>query len=104
MEMEYLLNAFKHHSATARMGISPSKTKVTSALMLREQRQIALFGGTPMQDAEKFKYLGSMIRLLSPAILTILSHRETLLRTKGRVNQAVVRSIRGQYEQPAKLC
>ncbi len=93
------------------MRINASKTKVTSSLVPDEQRQAVLLDGEPLEDADKFKYLGSMFvangqgteeirgrtnlarsefsRLQS----CLWSRREISLRTKGRVYQAVVRSI-----------
>ncbi len=37
-----------------------SKTKVMSALIPGEQRQAVLLDGEPLEDVDKFKYLGSM--------------------------------------------
>ncbi len=36
------------------------KTKVMSALNPDEQRQAVLLDGEPLEDVDKFKYLGSM--------------------------------------------
>ncbi len=76
-----------------------------------EQRQAVLLDGEPLEDVERFKYLGLMfvangqgteeirsrINLARSAFSRLqsrlLSRREISLRTKGRVYQAVVRSI-----------
>ncbi len=93
------------------MRINASKTKVMSALVPDEQRQAVLLDGEPLEDVEKFKYLGSMfvangqgteeirsrINLARSAFSSLQSclwsRREISLRTKGRVYQTVVRSI-----------
>ncbi len=82
-----------------------------SALIPGEQRQAVLLDGEPLEDVDKFKYLGSMfvaneqgteeirsrINLARSAFSRLQSclwsWREISLRTKGRVYQAVVRSI-----------
>ncbi len=76
-----------------------------------EQRQAVLLDGEPLEDVEKFKYLGSMFvangqgtgeiksrinfarSAFSRLQSCLWSRREISLRTKGRVYQAVVRSI-----------
>ncbi len=76
-----------------------------------EQRQAVLLDGEPLEDVDKFKYLGSMfvpngqgteeirsrINLARSAFSRIQSclwsRREISLRTKGRVYQAVVRLV-----------
>ncbi len=93
------------------MRINASKTKVMSALIPGEQRQAVLLDGEPLEDVDKFKYLGSMfiangqgtedirsrINLARSAFSRLQfcfrSRREISLCTKGRVYQAVVRSI-----------
>ncbi len=42
------------------MRINASKTKVMSALISDEQHQSTLLDGEPLEDVDKFKYLGSM--------------------------------------------
>ncbi len=42
------------------MRINASKTKVMSARIPGEQRQAVLLGGEPLEDVDKFKYLGSI--------------------------------------------
>ncbi len=82
-----------------------------SALIPGEQRQAILLDGEPLEDVEKFKYLCSMfvangkgteeirsrINLARSAFSRLQSclwsRREISFRTKGRVYQAVVRSI-----------
>ncbi len=82
-----------------------------SALIPGEQYQAVLLDGEPLEDVDKFKHLGSMfvangqgteeirssINLARPAFSRLQSclwsRREISLRTKGRVYQAVVRSI-----------
>ncbi len=99
-------------SKTSNMRISTSKTKVMSALIPGEQRQFVLLGGKPLEDVDKFKYLGSMLITNGQGTEEIRSRinlarsafsfrlqsclwprREISLRTKTRVYQAVVRSI-----------
>ncbi len=55
-----LLEAVNRHTAAVGMHIYASKTKMMSALIPGEQRQAVLLDGQPLDDAEKFKYLGSM--------------------------------------------
>ncbi len=89
------------------MRVRASKTKVLSALIPGEQRQVDLLDGEPLEDVDKFKYLGSInsqgtketrnrINLarsdLSRLQSCLWSWREISLRTKGRVYRAVVRS------------
>ncbi len=107
-EVQGLLEAVNRHAAVG-MHINASKTKVMSALIPGEQRQAVLLDGEPLEDIDKFKYLGSMfvangqgteeirsrINLARSAFSCLLSclwsGRETSLRTKARVYQAVVR-------------
>ncbi len=88
-----------------------SKTKVMSALIPDEQHQAVLLDGEPLEDVDKFKYIGSMfvangqgteetrsrINLARSAFSRLQSclwsRREISLRTKGTVYQVVVRSI-----------
>ncbi len=90
------------------MRINASKTKVMSVLVPDEQRQAVLLDGEPLEDVEKFKYLGSMfvansqgtegvrsrINLARSAFSRLQSclwsQRKISLRTKGRIYQAVV--------------
>ncbi len=102
-EMQGLLEAGNRHAATAGMRINASKTKVMSTFISGEQRQAVLLDGEPLEDAGKFKYLGSMfvtngrIYLARSAFsrlqFCLWSRREISLRTKGRIYLAVVRSI-----------
>ncbi len=55
-----LLKAVDRHAAIIDMCINASKAKVMSALIPGEQRQAVLLDGEPVEDIEKFKYLGSM--------------------------------------------
>ncbi len=93
------------------MRINVSKTNAMPALIPCEQRQAVLRDGEPLEDVERFKYLGSMfvangqgteeirirINLARSAFSRLQSclwsRCEIALRTKGRVYQAVVRSI-----------
>ncbi len=88
-----------------------AKVRNVFALVPDEQRQIVLLDGEPLEDVEKFKYLGSMfvangqgteeirstINLARSAFSRLQSclwsRREISLGTKGRVYQAEVRSI-----------
>ncbi len=92
-EMQGLLEAVIRHAAAG------------------EQRQAVLLEGEPLEDVDKFEYLSSMfvangqgteeirsrINLARSAFsrlqCCLWSRREISLRTKGSVNQAVVRSI-----------
>ncbi len=60
-EMQGLLEAVNRHAAAVGLSINASKTKVMSALTPDEQRQAVLLDGEPLEDADKFKYLGSML-------------------------------------------
>ncbi len=59
-EMKGLLEAVNRQAAAVGMRINASKTKVMSALIPGEQRQAVLLDGEPLEDVDKFKYLGSM--------------------------------------------
>ncbi len=102
-EMQGLLEAVNRHSVAVGMRITASKTKVMSAPIPGEQRQAVLLDGEPLEDVDKFKYLGSMfvangqsteeirstINLVRSAFSRLKSclwsRREISLRTKGRV-------------------
>ncbi len=58
--MQDLLEAVNRHIAAVGMRIYASKTKVMSALISGEQRHAVLLDSEPLEDVEKFKYLGSM--------------------------------------------
>ncbi len=106
--MQDLLEAVNRHAAAVGMRINVSKTKAMSALLPGEQRQTVLLDGEPL---EELKYLGSMfvangqgteeirsrINLACSAFsrleFCLWSRREISLCTKGRVYQAIVRSI-----------
>ncbi len=110
-EMQDLLEAINRHASAVGIRINASKTKVMSALISGEQRQAVLLDGEPLEDVDKFNYLGSMfvangqgtkntrnkINLACSALSLpqscLWSRREILLRTNGRVYQATVRSI-----------
>ncbi len=109
--MQALLEANNRHTPAVGMRINASKTNVASALIPGEQRQAVPLDGEPLEDVDKFKYIGSMfvangqgteeirsrINLARPAFSRLQSclwsRREISLRTKGRVCQAEVRSI-----------
>ncbi len=59
-EMQGLLEAVNRHAAAVGMRINALKTKVMSALIPGEQHQAVLLDGEPLEDVDKFKYLGSM--------------------------------------------
>ncbi len=59
-EMQGLLEAVNCHVAAVGMRSNASKTKVMPALIPGEQRQAVLLDGEPLEDVERFKYLGSM--------------------------------------------
>ncbi len=54
--MQGQLDAVNRHAAAVGMRM----TKVMSTLVPDEQRQAVLLDGEPLEDVEKFKYLGSM--------------------------------------------
>ncbi len=107
-EMQGLLQAVTGYFATVGVCINASKTNVMPALIPCEQRQAVLLVGEPLEDVEKYKYLGyafiangqgteeirSSINLARPTFSRlqscIWSRHETSLRTKFRVYQAVV--------------
>ncbi len=106
-----LFEALHHHTAAVRMRIKASKTKVMSAIIPGEQRRAVLLDNEPLEGADKLIYLGSIftanglgteeirsrINLARSALSRLQSclwsRREISLRAKGRVYQAVVRSI-----------
>ncbi len=57
--MQGLLEAMNRHVATFGMCINASKAKVMSAFIPNDQRQEVLLDGEPLEDVDKFKYLGS---------------------------------------------
>ncbi len=59
-ELQGPLEAADRHAAIIGMCINASKAKVMSALIPDEQRQAVLLDGEPVEDIEKFNYLGSM--------------------------------------------
>ncbi len=65
-EMQGLLEAVNRHTAAIGMSIKASQTKVMSALIPGEQRQSVLLDSEPLEDADKFKYLGSMFNCKRP--------------------------------------
>ncbi len=109
--MQGLPEAVNRHAAAVGMRINASTTKVMSPLIPGEQRQVVLLDCEPLEDVDRFKYLGSTfvangqgtegirsrINLARSAFSRLQSclwsRREISLRTKGRVYQAVVRSI-----------
>ncbi len=109
IEMQGLLEAVNHHAAVVCMRTNASKTKVISVLILVSGVKL---DGEPLKDAYRFKYPGfifivngqntedirSKINFARSAFSHLQSsywsRREVSLRTKGRVYQIVVRSIR----------
>ncbi len=92
IEMPGLLDGVCRHASAIGMRINASKTRVMSALMPGEQRQAVLLDGEPLEDVDRFKYLGSMFvangqgteeirsedysclfRILSPAFLSLVT-------------------------------
>ncbi len=59
-EMQGLLEPVNRHAAGEGLRNNTSKTKVMSALISDEQRRAVLLDGEPLEDVDKFKYLGSM--------------------------------------------
>ncbi len=57
-EMQGLLEAVNRHAAAVDMRINASKTKVRTALIPDEQSQAVQLDGEPLEDVDKFKYLG----------------------------------------------
>ncbi len=55
-----LPKAVNHHTVAFVMQIDASKTRVISALIPGEQRQAVMLYAEPLEDVDKFKYLGSM--------------------------------------------
>ncbi len=105
------LTGSNRHATAVGMYINSSKTKVMSALIHGEQCQAVLLDGEPLEDLDKFKCLGSVVvangqgteeirskinlarSAFSRQQSCLWSRREMSLRTKGRVYQAVMRSI-----------
>ncbi len=110
-EMQGLLEAVNRPAAAVGMRINASKTKVMSALIPGEQRQAVLLDGEPLEDVDKFEYLGSMFvangqgtkkirtrinldcSAFSRLQSCLWSRRKISLSTNGRAYQAVVRLI-----------
>ncbi len=84
------------HAAAEGMPINASKPKVMSALVPDEQRQ-AVLGSMFVTNGQGSEEIRSRITLARSAFSRLQSclwsRREISLRTKGRVYQAVVRSI-----------
>ncbi len=59
-EMQGLLEAVNRHAAAVGIHINASKTTVLSALVPDEQRHAVLLDGEPLEDVDRFKYLGSI--------------------------------------------
>ncbi len=103
-----MLEAANRHATAIGMCINASKSKVVSTLVPGEHGQAVILDGEQLEGVKKFKYLGSIfiangqgteeirsrINLARYALSNLQSclwsRRETLLRTKGRVYQAVV--------------
>ncbi len=105
-----LLEAVNHHAIIVGMLIDASETNVVPTLIYGEQHQAILLNGEPVENVDKFKYVGSMsvangqctegrgrtssacaaFSRLQPCLWP---QREIPLRKKGRVYQATVRSI-----------
>ncbi len=60
--MQGLLEAVNRNAAAVCMRIDASNTKVMSALIPGELRQAVLLDGEPLEDVNKFKYLGKQPR------------------------------------------
>ncbi len=58
-ETQGLLEAINIYPAAVGTLSNASKTKVMSALIPGEQRQAVLLDGEPLEDVDKFKYIGS---------------------------------------------
>ncbi len=54
------LEAVNYHAKAASMHINASEIKGMSALNPNEQRRAILLDGEPLEDVDKFKYLGPM--------------------------------------------
>ncbi len=103
--------AVNSHATAVSMRTNGSKTKVMSTLIPGEQRKAVLLNGEPLEDVDKFRYLGFMFvsnsqgterfrsrsNLACSAFSRLQSclwlKREMSLSAKDKVNQAVVRSI-----------
>ncbi len=59
-EMQGLLEAVSRHAAAVGIRINASNIKVMSGLIRGKQRLAVLLHGEPLEDVDKFKYLGSM--------------------------------------------
>ncbi len=91
--------------------INASKAKVMSTQPRFETQHVITLGGVPLEEVESFKYLGSsftatgqakdkisgrigLVRNAYTRLKAIMwSKRETLLKTKGRIYGALVRTI-----------
>ncbi len=59
-EMQGLLETVNRHATAVGMRINASKTNVMSAFIPGEHRQAVLHDSEPLEDVDKFKYLGWM--------------------------------------------
>ncbi len=58
--MQGLFKAVSRHGTAVSVHINASKTTAMAALIAGEQREAVLLEGEPLEDVDKFKYLGSM--------------------------------------------
>ncbi len=58
--MQGLLKVVNHHVAAISVRMKAPKTRVMNSLILGEQWRVAMLDGEPLEDVDKFKYLGSM--------------------------------------------
>ncbi len=99
--MHGLLEAFNRHATAVGMRINASKTKMMPAFIPREQCHAVLLDGEPLDGVNGFKYITEKVRskydlarsAFSSPQSCLWSRREISLHTKGRVYEAVVRSI-----------
>ncbi len=71
-EMQVMFEAVNRYAAAIGMCIKASKTMVMSSLIPGEQRQAVLLDGEPLEDVDKFKYLGSMRRRVATESMRML--------------------------------
>lgn len=93
------------------LSINTSKTKVLSALVPADQRNIISLEGEPIEEVDSFAYLGSKCtatgqgfsdierrislarHVFSSLQRNLWSRQEVSVKTKGRIYQAIIRSI-----------
>ena len=110
-EMQRMVNAVERCAETVGLQINAAKTKILSSLLPNEPTQSVMLAGHPIEEVETFKYLGSIFGATGQSVWEVNNRinlarvafnrlksclwvrREISLKTKGRIYQALIRSI-----------